>query len=498
LLLRLIEAFIHKARLDMEQRVNKDDETRRLWCLLELCYVNLRGFIADGLLTRAEGLSAINSYDYSDWLKKHGASQEVLDCGLLRFLYDLAFAHSKGDPSNRALAADIALRVIGRVFFTYKGAIFWKMQAGMGDVVFAPLYLVLKQRGVRFRFFHRVKNLGLSADHRSVATVEIARQVDLVDESKEYQPLFDVPFGNKGLLPCWPAEPLYDQIQQGNQLRQISDLHHGQNLESFWTQWQEAGTITLHAGVDFDRLVFGISLGSVPYLCQELVAHNPRWQAMVTNVESVQTQALQVWLAESTTELGWNAPDVDLAGYEPPCEGWADMPQLIAAENWPPEQMPRAIAYFCSAMPTPQHPLDPADTAFPIQEADKVKATSLAFLRQYVSTLWPHAAHADDGNFRWDLLVGAGTAEGEARMDSQYWRANIDPSERYVLAVPGSDRYRLKANDTGYDNLYLAGDWLDCGFNVGCVEAAVMGGLQAASAISGHPQLSDIVGYHHP
>lgn len=491
LLLRLVEAGTDAVRRDLAQRVHKEDETRRLWCLLELCRVNLRGIIADGLLTRADGLAAINRYDYCEWLKKHGASDEVLDCALLRFLYDLAFAHSQGDPSQRALAADIALQVIARVFFTYKGAIFWKMQAGMGDVVFAPLYLVLKQRGVRFRFFHRVQKLGLSADHRSVATVEIARQVNLVDETKEYQPLFDVSFGDKGLLPCWPAEPLYEQIHNGEQLR-------GQNLESFWTQWHDVGALTLHAGIDFDRLVFGIALGSVPYLCQELIADNPRWQAMVTQVESVQTQALQVWLAESTAELGWSAPDVNLASYEPPCEGWADMPQLIAAEHWPPEQTPRAIAYFCSVMPTPEHPLDPADTAFPLQEADKVKATALRFLRQYVGNLWPGAMRADGHDFRWELLIGAGTSEGEARLASQYWRANIDPSERYVLAVPGSDQYRLKAHDTGYDNLYLAGDWIDCGFNVGCVEAAVMGGLQAASAIADYPQLTAIIGSHHP
>ena len=84
LLLRLVETFIDKVRHDLEQRVNTDDETRRLWCLLDLCRVNLRGIIVDRLLTRAEGFAAINGYDYSAWLKTHGASDEVLDCGLLR------------------------------------------------------------------------------------------------------------------------------------------------------------------------------------------------------------------------------------------------------------------------------------------------------------------------------------------------------------------------------------------------------------------------------
>ncbi len=46
--------------------------------------------------------------------------------------------------------------------FTYRGAFFWKMQAGMGDTIFTPLYQALKQKGVTFRFFHRVEDLALS------------------------------------------------------------------------------------------------------------------------------------------------------------------------------------------------------------------------------------------------------------------------------------------------------------------------------------------------
>jgi predicted NAD/FAD-dependent oxidoreductase len=61
-----------------------------------------------------------------------------------------------------------------------------------------------------------------------------------------------------------------------------------------------------------------------------------------------------------------------------------------------------------------------------------------------------------------------------------------------VLSVPRSTKFRLKANESGFDNLYLAGDWLLNGLNIGCVESAVMGGLEASQAISGYPQ--EIVG----
>ena len=50
-------------------------------------------------------------------------------------------------------------------------------------------------------------------------------------------------------------------------------------------------------------------------------------------------------------------------------------------------------------------------------------------------------------------------------MATQFVRANVDPSDRYVLCAPGSDRFRLRADESGFDNLFLAGDWTDNGLN---------------------------------
>ena len=86
----------------------------------------------------------------------------------------------------------------------------------------------------------------------------------------------------------------------------------------------------------------------------------------------------------------------------------------------------------------------------------------------------------------------------ERRFDSQFWTANVNSSDRYVLAPPGSLQYRISPLDRTYDNLTIAGDWTDCGFNEGCVEAAVMSGRLAAHALSLSPALEDIVGYDHP
>jgi len=85
---------------------------------------------------------------------------------------------------------------------------------------------------------------------------------------------------------------------------------------------------------------------------------------------------------------------------------------------------------------------------------------------------------------------------GEARFESQFWRANFVPSERYVQSVAGSTKYRLRADGSGYDNLFLTGDWLLNGFNVGHVESATASGMQASRAICGAPK--DIPGEKDP
>jgi uncharacterized protein with NAD-binding domain and iron-sulfur cluster len=217
---------------------------------------------------------------------------------------------------------------------------------------------------------------------------------------------------------------------------------------------------------------------------------------MVERVETVQTQAVQLWMSQDVKDLGWTMPQADVSGYVEPFDTYADMRQLIERERWPADDPARAIAYFCNVMPTARERRVPPDPAFEAAADDEVKRNALRFMQRDLAHLWPKVVSGSD--VRWDLLAGGGDARGIARFDSQYWRANVDPSERYVLSVPGSDKYRMRTDATGYANLYLAGDWIDCGFNAGCVEAATMAGLLASSAISGFPRPQDIVGAQHP
>jgi uncharacterized protein with NAD-binding domain and iron-sulfur cluster len=465
-----------------------DAEVRRRWYMVDLVLAALRGVIRDRIALDPRGFDAINHHDFRAWLRLHGASELTLGSDHLRGgIYDLSFAYADGDPEKPAFAAGDAMRSACRMFFTYRGAFFWKLRGGMGDVVFAPLYEVLRRRGVAFRFFHRLDNLQLASDGSHVAALEMSVQAEPRDG--DYRPLVDV-----AGMPCWPAEPDFDQLASGDALRAG-----GWQPESFWEP-RRAAARTLRVGDDFDLVVLGIGLGAVPHVCRELVARDPRWRAMTERVTTVATQAFQLWLHADLAELGWPGPSPTLSGFTKPFDTWADMPHLIDVEAW--RHPPRSIAYFCGALPLP--PGTPADPQHPAAQRERVRQAAVDFLDRDIYPLWPRGVHPG-GGFRWELLADAHTDDGAApphagpeRFATQYWTANVNPSDRYVQSMPGSAAYRISPLDATYDNLTIAGDWTACGLNVGCVEAAVMSGRLAAHAIAQSPALADIVGYDHP
>ena len=115
------------------------------------------------------------------------------------------------------------------------------------------------------------------------------------------------------------------------------------------------------------------------------------------------------------------------------------------------------------------------------------------FVEEQLDGLLPGVSR--DGRFRWELLCGSTVASPEA-LSTQFVTANVDPSDRYVQSVAGSDRFRLRPDESGFDNLFLAGDWTDCGLNAGCIEAATISGLQAANAVLGRSRWHRIGGYY--
>jgi uncharacterized protein with NAD-binding domain and iron-sulfur cluster len=476
-LLYLLDDFIQRSLRASRGKVWEDDNLRRFLIKAALAATMARGLISDGVLFH--GFDVIDRYDLTEWLQRHGLKDpQFYWSAPVRALYDLVFGYEHGDIGRPNLAAGTAIRGLLRMFFTYKGAIYWKMQAGMGDTIFTPLYEVLRRRGVKFQFFHRVDHLGLSADKRRIDTIDLGIQATV--KGAGYDPLHTVKN-----LPCWPSRPLYEQLAEGAALKAGN-----YNLESAWTSWADVGRRTLRYGQDFDQVLLGISLGALPYLGGELIAASPKWQAMIEQVRTVQTQAFQVWLTRDAAGLGWvSTQPAILSTYVEPLDTWADMSHLIDREDWPADAGIKNISYFCGpfkdadAIPAP----GPCPE-FPKGQDQRVKDEALHFLRTAVRPLWPKATDpANPAGLDWSLLAAPPGLQGERRFDEQFWRANIDPSERYVLSVKGSTEHRLRPDQSGFDNLVLAGDWTVSGLNAGCVEAATMSGLMAARALSGRP-----------
>ncbi len=488
---RFIGDFADTVRKHFAPLVQSDPKFALRWQIADLVLAIIVGVVRDGLITHPDGLDAIDDQECRAWLRRHGASEASVRGAFVNGLYHLGFAKEGG------VAAGQALRGALRMFFTYRGAMFWKMRAGMGDVVFAPLYKVLKARGVKFEFFHRLEHVRMAFGQASspyVRALEFDVQAELA-ERHDFSPLVSV----KG-RDCWMSAP--------PGAARAADGARGVDFESFFDR-RKTHTRTLHVGADFDFVVLGIGKGAVRYVCDELYRHDgpvgTRWRDMCDKVPTVSTQSFQAWLRTDMAALGWHDESVTLTGIPGHFDTWADMRQVVPAEDWPAPHAPLTVAYFCGPLAPSAGDLpvarEAADPEHPARRRAEVRDNARAFLSSRMVQLW--RGSGAPGRFDWSLLVDAGAPARRVATAAQgaralYICANVNPSDQYVLASPGTLQWRISPLDTGIANMTVAGDWTACGFTEGCVEAAVMSGKLASHAISLLPKLEDIVGYDHP
>jgi uncharacterized protein with NAD-binding domain and iron-sulfur cluster len=468
LLVRLLEAFREWLWTAVVARRYEDDpDLRFFFTLVDAGVSTVAGIVKDGILEH--GFDVINNEDWAAWLRRHGAREVTIGrtpverSPILRAVYDVAFAYPGGDIDAADCAAGTATNDLLRLAFSYRGSIMYKMQAGMGDVVFAPLYEVLRRRGVRFEFFHAVT--ALHPGGNGIDAIDVVRQAELAPGIERYEPLTDVK-----RLPCWPSEPDWSQLEAAAR---------GVNFEAELNPLGRPAR-TLEHGPDFDEVVLGIPVGALADICGELMARNQRFRRGVESAVTVRTQAFQLWSEHDSRELGWAFDENSVAGcYVEPLDTFCDMTHLLPRESWLPTDGTRSIGYFCGV-------LDDRAGETPEQAAARVKENAIEFVEGDLAGLWPDATSG--GAFDWSALVDRAGGAGPARFDSQYWRANVSPWERYVLTPAGSVEHRLPSGESGFANLKLAGDWTRTGIDGGCVEAAVISGMDAARAISGDPR----------
>jgi hypothetical protein len=351
------------------------------------------------------------------------------------------------------LAAGVCLRVLFLMGLTYKGSFMWKMCAGMGDTIFAPLYQVLKDRGVRFHFFHHVRKLRLDDRKIDIASIELDVQARTKDGG-EYDPFVRVCDLN-----CWPNEPKWELLDPKTPHVEF---------ESDWADTTGWTPKTLSAGKEFDYVVCGIPVGALPSIASELVEASPAWRSMVTEVKTVRTQSAQVWVKKDPQQMAWmSANHVMTDVYGDPFNSIADMYQTMPREDWPENEPPGGVVYFSTPMPDdPKEPPKP-NPAYPATQHAVVEKSFNDWMKTF-----------REGVFGW-LAPGQDLA-----IKSFFRTANIDGDARYVLSVAKSSAHRIWPEASGFPRLYLAGDWTKSPLDLGCAENATMSGTRAGDALA--------------
>ncbi|WP_346657355.1 FAD-dependent oxidoreductase [Bradyrhizobium monzae] len=468
-------ALRHSARAVLDIEFSRTGTGEVLAQTLDIVSALANGLIVD-LLFAERQIDDLDRLDFRQWLVIHGAREDSVSRSPALFaLYDTMFQYPDGQRGRASYGAGTALQVVLRMLGTYQGALAWELYAGMGDVLIAPLFRVLQHRGVRFHFFHKLTNIDLSADHRSIERLHFDQQVKLSIDPADYEPVEL----RDGLL-TWGAAPDWDVIEHGRELKAA-----GTDLESHWCR-QRVGSVCRELGQDFDDVVLAIPLGAFKKLnsaegpCNQLFEINQRFRTMAEKLPLVPSISVQVWSKRTLSQLGWTAPKPAMVCTPQPLGVWADMSQLLGRF----ESEAKSLHYICDVMDTQLY-RNPATQADVPEHATRLgKSLAVYWFQEKAATLWPAAVLAR-GGFDWDVLYSPGNEKGQERLAGQVVRANVNPSDCCIATAAGTTAFRLGTDESGFEHLFLCGSWIRSGLNTECIEAAVMSGMQAARAISG-------------
>jgi uncharacterized protein with NAD-binding domain and iron-sulfur cluster len=486
--LNLLQALASQTRRQLEDVVAIDPALRWKSEIIDIVMTIAVGLYRERVLLEKDGLDVLNDHDYREWLLKHGATRSALNSRFITGIYDLVFAYEGGNRDRPRLAAGVALRGALRMFFTYRGAMFWRMRSGMGDAVFAPLYRVLslgdREHGhatlhpVQFHFQHELTGITLES---SDAGPFVSRLV------------FSAPATSRNAvdpldhLGGWPARaPTATAARRRRKVLRVEK--------------------------EFDAVIFAMGLDDFASLAQptdQWIAHAPeRWRAALrTPGQTVATRSAQVWLKHSLDELGWFRGTGIVSALrsradgEMPFDTWADMTHTLGSErDWrdmgnsgaPRDErtlrvsqlrpdttaQARSVAYFCGVA---------ADgTAKGSRSAQGVTTATVEQAVAAMRHLWPSVPQSPK-------------RASAAQVAPPHMQVNATGSDRYSLSLPGTIADRISPLDGSVLNATVAGDWTACGLDAGCIEGAVISGRLAAHAITGgQPPLDDIIGYDHP
>lgn len=477
------------------------------------------GVVADDLFIR--GFDSVNNESLDAWLCRHGDLCKGTKSGLrrddlIRGLFDGVFGYANGRMSTPNFAAGNFLQNALQAMcppgpVDDELAVTMRMNAGMGEVIFTPAYEILKARGVRFHFFHKVEALKTD-DGETISNIDIKVQATVKAGSAAYEPTFDT--ANLRVWPdlstpsqCDGCDKFFDQLQEGDVIRKGNV-----NLESYFSDWPGVGTKRLTKGIDFDMVLNGISSGALPYVSSDLMAKNTEWRTFVETTQTVATISLQVWTYNTTEELGYVIPNVDpnnrprtevmAAGGPEPYDTIADMTHLIQYETSnasATDGIPHSVWYFVSPIDYNATAANLSDTSTPAVEFERAFKAGIEWLEKHTFQVMPKWADS-----LYESMVAPPGVVGRDRLRYQYWRSNIEPTELYVLSTTGSIKhrpypypYREAHKVHPFKNMAVAGDHTRNGLNLGCAEAATTSGMMAAFGLTDKHSPSKFCDYEH-
>lgn len=419
--------------------------------MFQIGMIFVRGAIADRLMHR--GFDSINHYEAMQWVRRHGASDGVVNSPYIQAGYHYGFAFVDGKESAPNAAAGAALRGILRMFLTYEGSIFKHFNGGCGEIFIAPFYDVLKAKGVKFNFFHEITGLVPDEAGTKIEKIHFIRQANLASYKTEYDPM-KVFRGRK----YWPHEPWFEQL---------SPARPGAEYPGDFESPSEAGlseqALTLQEGKDFDLVLCGIPVGALKHISHDLSDVSPRWKAAMDTARTTPTLGVQFWMSQHSTDMGLRDDKGLTTTHELPLSTWCDLSHLIEGELHHPEAAAGNtnwhLSYLCG-------PFDPEQPGW---EKGQVTQTVLEWIDEHIEDVIPGFPGTLDDSFQTEFIS-----------------YNSRPSDLYVLVPYGSVDHRLRTDETGFDNLFVTGDWTRYGAEFGWVEGAVTAARQCARAISGH------------
>ena len=287
--LTLVEAVAAQTRKLLRDFVGIDPDIRTKTEIIDMVLTIAVGLFRDRVLLDDNGLDSINQFDFRKWLQQHGATKESLNSRFLTAVYDLAFAYADGEKTRPNLAAGVALRVLLRAFFTYRGSMFWRLRSGMGEAVFAPLYKVLKSPDrkvnggkppppVRFHFLHELA--GIRFDELNGKRYIRSLEFQIPGPSATVDRLSKDALDKSG---CWPDGPVRFETAEGTRSRM------------------------LRRGTHFDRVIIAIGVDDFRQACLP-DDRDPKlkaaWTRTCDNVKTIATKSAQAWLGQESGVTG--------------------------------------------------------------------------------------------------------------------------------------------------------------------------------------------------